>query len=317
MSAHPTSSGAGWFVILYLTGLRRGGELWIAITPLVWVLVGAATLIAAAQRPLPTDSSAIMRRAAVLGCAAVCAGLFLVTIRVGSLSLFQIFYAFVPGAAAIRAGYRAMIVANLFAVIAIALGCANARPPLPRHWFGFPASFSALLCWRLPSWSRSISRPRPSSRVHSISLACSMCRLLRAHAGASTSAMSQIGSLTRSRSMRCWSRWSGKGRRSTDIPACSRQAGICSTPRMPPTNNTWRPGSPAASSRVFAASTSRWAPGRLPNNEPEGCAQTGKPSRSGSPSMNRLPAALDAGTTIFLGDFRRCRSTWRRLASTS
>ena len=122
-----------------------GGELWIAITPLVWVLVGAATLIAATQRPLPTDSSAIMRRAAVFGCAAVCAGLFLVTIRVGSLSLFQIFYAFVPGAAAIRAGYRAMIVANLFAVIAIALGCANARPPLPRHWFGFPASLGLAL----------------------------------------------------------------------------------------------------------------------------------------------------------------------------
>ena len=116
-----------------------GGELWIAITPLVWVLVGAVTLIAAAQRPLPTDSSAIMRRAALFGCAAVCASLFLVTIKVGSLSLFQIFYAFVPGAAAIRAGYRAMIVANLFAVAAIALGSAGARPSLRCHRFGFPA----------------------------------------------------------------------------------------------------------------------------------------------------------------------------------
>ena len=86
-----------------------------------------------------------MRRAAVLGCAAVCAGLFLVTIKVGSLSLFRIFYALVPGAAAIRAGCRAMIVANLFAVAAIALGCAGARPPLSRHRFGFPASLGLAL----------------------------------------------------------------------------------------------------------------------------------------------------------------------------
>jgi hypothetical protein len=109
------------------------------------VLVGAATLIAAAQRPLPTDSSAIMRRAAVLGCAAVCAGLFLVTIKVGPLSLFRIFYALVPGAAAIRAGCRAMIVANLFAVAAIALSCAGARPPLSRRRFGLPASLGLAL----------------------------------------------------------------------------------------------------------------------------------------------------------------------------
>jgi hypothetical protein len=159
-----------------------GGELWIAITPLVWVLVGAATLIAAAQRPLPTDSSAIMRRAAVLGCAAVCAGLFLVTIRVGSLSLFQIFYAFVPGAAAIRAGYRAMIVANLFAVIAIALGCANARPPLPRHWFGFPASLGlALLALAVVEQinfapTAKLSRSFDIARLQHVQAAPSSCR---------------------------------------------------------------------------------------------------------------------------------------------
>ena len=296
---------------------EASGELSIAITPLVWVLVGAAALIAAAQRPLPTDSSAVMRRAAVLGCAAVCVGLFLVTIKVGSLSLFRIFYALVPGAAAIRAGCRAMIVANLFAVIAFALGCAGARPLLSRRRFGFPASSrpcSAGACRRRADQFRAHS---PASRVHSISLACSTCRLLRAHAGASMLATSGNGSPMRSRSMRCWSRWSGKGRRSTDIPACSRRAGICSTPRTPPTSGTWRRGSTAESSRVFVASTSRREPGRLHNNEPEGCAQTGKPNpqakpasqtrkpnpqanpkpnRSGSPSMSRLSAALDAGT---------------------
>src|SRR4029077_11787914 len=85
---------------------NRGGRPWEP---------GNGVVIAAAQRPLPTDSSAIVRRAAVLGCATGCAGLFLPTIKVGSLSLFRIFYALVPGAAAIRAGCRAMIVSNLFA----------------------------------------------------------------------------------------------------------------------------------------------------------------------------------------------------------
>ena len=43
---------------------------------------------------------------------------------------------------------------------------------------------------------------------------------------------------------------------------------------------------------------------------PKQASQTRKPNpqamnRSGSPSMSRLPAALDAGTALFLGDFRR------------
>jgi hypothetical protein len=158
------------------------GELSIAITPLVWVLVGAATLIAAAQRPLPTDSSAVMRRAAVLGCAAVCAGLFLVTIKVGSLSLFRIFYALVPGAAAIRAGCRAMIVANLFAVIAIALGCAGARPLLSRRRFGFPASLGlALLVLAVVEQinfapTAQLSRAFDIARLQHVQAAPSSCR---------------------------------------------------------------------------------------------------------------------------------------------
>jgi hypothetical protein len=38
---------------------------------------------------------------------------------------------------------------------------------------------------------------------------------------------------------------------------------------------------------------------------PKQASQTRKPNRSGSPSMSRLSAALDAGTALFLGDFRR------------
>jgi hypothetical protein len=139
-------------------------------------------VIAAAQRPLPTDSSAIVRRAAVLGCAAVCAGLFLLTIKVGSLSLFRIFYALVPGAAAIRAGCRAMIVANLFAVVAIALGCAGARPPLSRHRFGFPASLGlALLALAVVEQinfapTAQLSRAFDIARLQHVQAAPSSCR---------------------------------------------------------------------------------------------------------------------------------------------
>ena len=139
-------------------------------------------MIAAAQRPLPTDSSAIVRRAAVLGCATVCAGLFLLTIKVGSLSLFRIFYALVPGAAAIRAGCRAMIVANLFAVVAIALGCAGARPPLSRHRFGFPASLGlALLALAVVERinfapTAQLSRAFDIARLQHVQAAPSSCR---------------------------------------------------------------------------------------------------------------------------------------------
>ena len=152
---------------------NRGGRPWEP---------GNGVVIAAAQRPLPTDSSAIMRRAAVLGCAAVCAGLFLVTIKVGSLSLFRIFYALVPGAAAIRAGCRAMIVANLFAVIAIALGCAGARPPLSRHRFGFPASLGlALLALAVVEQinfapTAQLSRAFDIARLQHVQAAPSSCR---------------------------------------------------------------------------------------------------------------------------------------------
>jgi hypothetical protein len=159
------------------------GELWIAITPLVWILVAAATVTAAAQRPPPTDNSAIIRRAAVLGYAAVCVGLFLVTIKIGSLSLFQIFYAIVPGASAIRAGHRAMIVADLFALTAIALGCADARPSPRRDRFALPAPFGlALLALAAVEQinfaaTARLSRSSDMARLQHVQNAPSSCRI--------------------------------------------------------------------------------------------------------------------------------------------
>jgi hypothetical protein len=202
----------------------------------------------------------------VLGCAAVCAGLFLVTIKVGSLSLFRIFYALVPGAAAIRAGCRAMIVANLFAVVAIALGCAGARPPLSRHRFGFPASLGlALLALAVVEQinfapTAQLSRAFDIARLQHVQAAPSSCRSFyvsdeRNRQPYEVQIDAMLVALERERPT------------INDIPACSRWAGICSTPRMPPTSNMWRPGSPAESSRVFVASTSRREPGRLHNDD--------------------------------------------------
>ena len=268
-----------------------GGELWIAITPLVSVLVGAAALVAAAQRPLPTDSSTIMRRAAVLGCAAVCAGLFLVTIRVGSLSLFRIFYAFVPGAAAIRAGCRAMIVANLFAVVAIALGCADARPPLPRHRFGFPASLGlALLALAVVEQinfapTAKLSRSFDIARLQHVQPAPSSCRSFyvsdepnRQPYEVQIDAM--LVALKRER------------------PTINGYSGL-----FPPGWYLFDTKDAAYEQHVAAWIASRnlegvcrvdveGEPGRLHNNEPEGCAQTASQTRK--PNASQTGAARQA-----------------------
>ena len=284
---------------------EASGELSIAITPLVWVLVGAAALIAAAQRPLPTDSSAVMRRAAVLGCAAVCVGLFLVTIKVGSLSLFRIFYALVPGAAAIRAGCRAMIVANLFAVIAFALGCAGARPLLSRRRFGFPASLGlALLALAVVEQinfapTAHLSRAFDIARLQHVQAAPSSCRSFyvsderkrqpygRAGAGKADDQRifrpvpAGLGSVRH------------QGRRLR-----AARGGVDRQPKARGCLSRRRRG---GNLDVFTIMSRRAAPKqasqtRKPTPQAKPASQTPKPNRSGSPSMSRLSAALDAGT---------------------
>ena len=55
----------------------------------------------------------------MIASASVCALVFVVTVQINHHSLFRLLYVVLPGANAIRVGYRAMIVANLFAVTAI------------------------------------------------------------------------------------------------------------------------------------------------------------------------------------------------------
>src|SRR4029077_16998296 len=203
--------------------------------------------------------------------------LFLVTIKVGSLSLFRIFYALVPGAAAIRAGCRAMIVANLFAVIAFALGCAGARPLLSRRRFGFPASLGlALLALAVVEQinfapTAHLSRAFDIARLQHVQAAPSSCRSFyvsdeRKRQPYEVQIDAMLVALERER------------------PTINGYSGV-----FPPGGSLfdskdaaysgmWWRGSTAESSRVFVASTSRREPGRLHNNEPGGCAPKGKPN---------------------------------------
>jgi hypothetical protein len=96
-------------------------ELSIALTPVVQVLLLASAILAIRPRFWPTSDLGRISRAFVLAGASVWALFYLVMIETHDVSLFQLLYAIMPGANAIRTGYRGMIVANLFAAIAIGL----------------------------------------------------------------------------------------------------------------------------------------------------------------------------------------------------
>jgi hypothetical protein len=97
------------------------GEVAIALTPMLQALILASTVAALHPRFWPSDHQGRLMRAVVISCAAVCILLYVLTVKVGEHSLFRTLYAVLPGAKAIRVGYRAMVVANLFAALAIAL----------------------------------------------------------------------------------------------------------------------------------------------------------------------------------------------------
>jgi hypothetical protein len=96
-------------------------ERFIALTPSVLALVLASAVVAFRPRFWPDDSVGRISRAFVIASAGVWVLLFLLVVKVGDFSLFRVLHAVMPGANAIRDGYRAMLVANLFAVTAIAL----------------------------------------------------------------------------------------------------------------------------------------------------------------------------------------------------
>jgi hypothetical protein len=96
-------------------------EVAIALTPGLQLLLLVSGFLAFRSRLWPQGLRAKAIRGLVLGGLAVFVSLFVLTVKIGDRTLFQLLYSVVPGATAIRAGYRGMIVANLFAVIAIAL----------------------------------------------------------------------------------------------------------------------------------------------------------------------------------------------------
>jgi hypothetical protein len=98
-----------------------GGEQTYALTPGLQLLVIFSLMIGLRARYWEIDSRDELTRAVVIAAAAVCIALFLFTIKIHDQSFFLILTKLVPGARAIRAGYRGMIVANFFAVIAVAL----------------------------------------------------------------------------------------------------------------------------------------------------------------------------------------------------
>jgi hypothetical protein len=108
---------------MHLIGDDRLGnvELRIAMTPIVQILLLSSAFLAFHPRFWPDNDRGEIRRALVIGGATVCVLFYLLTIKIHNFSLFHSLYAIVPGARAIRVGYRSMLVANLFAVTAIGM----------------------------------------------------------------------------------------------------------------------------------------------------------------------------------------------------
>jgi hypothetical protein len=107
-------------------------EVTVALTPIVQCMV-LTSLVLATRRKLWLQDSHSVSRAAVIAAAVVPFIFFLFTIKVGNFSLFRLCYGVIPGAGIIRAGYRGMVVANLFAVVAIALCFERVFSVVRRH----------------------------------------------------------------------------------------------------------------------------------------------------------------------------------------
>ena len=98
-----------------------GGEKSFALTPGLQILVISSLLIGIRKRHWDAGDQDRLMRAIVIGAAIVPTALFFVTIKIQNYSAFLVLMKILPGAVGVRSGYRAMIVANFFAVIAVAL----------------------------------------------------------------------------------------------------------------------------------------------------------------------------------------------------
>jgi hypothetical protein len=141
----------------------------IALTPGLQVLLLVSGLLALISRVWPRGVRAKAIRGLVLGSLGVFVMLFVLTLKFENTTLFELVRSYVPGATAIRVGYRGMIVANLFAVIAVALTFDR----LIRLSFQDPrvvrravrVAFPLLLLVLLPVEQINLSRPTNLSRT--------------------------------------------------------------------------------------------------------------------------------------------------------
>ena len=102
-------------------GRLDNGEVSVALTPVVQILVASSVVLAFRPGFWPANDAGRISRAFVIAGAVVCVLFYLLTVKTHNHSLFRVLYDVVPGAKAIRVGYRGMVVANLFAVTAIGL----------------------------------------------------------------------------------------------------------------------------------------------------------------------------------------------------
>lgn len=143
---------------------RAFGETSLAITPILQLLLLVAGGFALRRRCWPQTAQGRVARALALGGLIVCVLFYVFIIKVNEQTLFVWLQAYVPGAMAIRVGYRAMIVGNLFAVIAVAV------------------AFDRIV-------RRALANPRPSRRivqVSVVSLLLAMVAIEQINAGPAT-----------------------------------------------------------------------------------------------------------------------------------
>ena len=127
------------------------GEVSIALTPVVQILLVSSAVLAFRPQFWPANDVGRLCRGLVIACVSVCVLFYLLTIKIHNHSLFHILYAVVPGAKAIRVGYRGMVAANLFAVTAIGLTFTR----LIRSSFGDPRVLPRVA--KLGAWTALLS----------------------------------------------------------------------------------------------------------------------------------------------------------------
>ena len=109
--------------VLGLVSAKRRAfeEATIALTPIMQALLLVCAALAVRPGFWPATARGRIARALAFGGLCVCALFFVLTVKVNGLTLFKWVQILIPGATAIRVGYRAMVVGNLFAMTAIAV----------------------------------------------------------------------------------------------------------------------------------------------------------------------------------------------------